>query len=436
MELNKQGKIIFSIGAILILLFVVGLYFIVFNKNYHRAFDHLPLEQLSKISVELENSGVDFKYPEIGGGILIESSQIGKAKMLLAKNNLFKSESVGLEIFDKQQNTMSDFYQKINYQRAIQGELEKTLVSIQGIEAARVHVAFPKERAFYKNKQPVTAAVTLTFDHVEMHNRNAIVITAKRLLSNSITGLNEDHVDVLDNSGQLLSLLDSGSSMAFFSMKQDVELSIEGKVKQLLAPYYDISLIGVSSWATVNNDKVTEVLEGLDSDQKPIVIKRETETTERTRKKPKLEVMSEEYSYKNLKREIDYQQGRLERISVSVIVPDNKTLSFESLTSLLSSGLGIDLGRGDSLSVVLAPMNGFSNLKQSEPEPEQKLLPIQKKVESFEYTERSMQLIIVFFLFTTVLLLCKAYKEKKMKLLSKHEKTMIINELQAWVNEK
>jgi len=349
---------------------------------------------------------------------------------------LFKSESVGLEIFDKQQNTMSDFYQKINYQRAIQGELEKTLVSIQGIEAARVHVAFPKERAFYKNKQPVTAAVTLTFDHVEMHNRNAIVITAKRLLSNSITGLNEDHVDVLDNSGQLLSLLDSGSSMAFFSMKQDVELSIEGKVKQLLAPYYDISLIGVSSWATVNNDKVTEVLEGLDSDQKPIVIKRETETTERTRKKPKLEVMSEEYSYKNLKREIDYQQGRLERISVSVIVPDNKTLSFESLTSLLSSGLGIDLGRGDSLSVVLAPMNGFSNLKQSEPEPEQKLLPIQKKVESFEYTERSMQLIIVFFLFTTVLLLCKAYKEKKMKLLSKHEKTMIINELQAWVNEK
>lgn len=435
MELNKQGKIIFSVGVVLILLLIIGLSYTLFNKNYLRTFDDLSIEQLSKVSIELDSAGIDFKYPETGGGLLIESNQIGKARMLLAKNNSFDSEVVGLEIFDKQQNTMSDFYQKINYQRAIQGELEKTLMTIQGVETARVHVAFPKEKAFYKNKQPVKAAVTLDFSPGDQFSRNAIVITAKRLLSNAISGLNENNVDVLDNSGQLLSLLDSHSNMTFFSMKTEVERSIEGKVKQLLAPYYDISLIGVSSWATINNDKVREISEGLNADAQPVVTKRTTETTEKTRKKPKLEVMSEEYSYKNLKKEVDYQQGRIERISVSVIVPDNSVLSFESLNSLLSSGLGINHERGDSLSVVVAPMKTSIFVDEVDI-PQLQAVSIKQEEEPFGYAEQWAIFVSVFFLLTTIFLLFKTHREKQMKLLSKQEQAMIINELQVWVNEK
>ncbi|EHU9472045.1 flagellar M-ring protein FliF [Vibrio vulnificus] len=433
MELDKKGKIIFTVGTVLILACAVFVYFTIFNKEYQRAYSDLTLAQLANVVTELENGGIEFHYPETGEGILIEKSQLNRARVLLEKQAVFAQGSIGLEIFDKQQNTMSDFYQKINYQRAIQGELEKTLTNIQGVESARVHIAFPKEKAFYKEKSPVKAAVTLTFKQENTPNRNAIVITAKRLLSRSIPGLIERNVDVLDSSGRAVDLLGEQSGMSFFNIKNEVEQSIEGKVKQLLSPYIDISLIGVSAWVKVNNDRVKEVTEGLNSASDPVVVKRTTETRNQTRKNPASEVLSEEFRYQNLTKEVEYHQGRLESMSVSVIVPETDLLSLESLQNLLSSGLGIDKSRGDSLSVAMIPLNIKPDVEQI-PEPSSA-----NALKELDQTQQHLWRVIMFVVTIAALSLIYAVKTKidsRNKLLSKQEQADIIKELQVWVNEK
>lgn len=443
MELDKKGKIIFTIGAVMILTCAVLAYFTVFNKEYQRVYSDLTLSQLSNVVTELENAGIEFQYPETGEGILVEKSQLSRIELLMEKQAAFDKGSVGLEIFDKQQNTMSDFYQKINYQRAIQGELEKTLENIQGVESARVHIAFPKEKAFYKEKAPVKAAVTLTFNPENSASKNAIVITAKRLLSRSIPGLMESNVDVLDSSGRLVSLLGEQSSMSFFNMKSEIEQSVEGKVKQLLSPYIDINLIGVSSWVRVNNDKVKEVSEGLNSASDPVVVKRTTETKNKTKKAPSSEVLSEEFSYQNLTKEVEYQQGRLESMSVSVIVPETDLLSLESLQSLLSSGLGIDTARGDSLSVVMIPLNKepetvASDATASVSEVVKEPSSNNTLVESSQ-SQPMLWWALIFVATLAALSLVYAAKIKRhsrSQLLSKQEQADIIKELQVWVNEK
>ncbi|MEZ8082564.1 flagellar basal-body MS-ring/collar protein FliF [Enterovibrio norvegicus] len=357
MEFNKKGKILLAIGTVVILLASVLFYFMIFNKDYERVFSDLPPEQLSKVATSLEEAGLKFEYPEAGSGLLIEKSRLAQARIQLSKDRVFQSEISGLEIFGEAQHAMSDFYQRINYQRALQGELERSILTISGVEAARVHLAIPREKSFSRKETDVKAAVTLTVANDDTINARDIVHTVKQLVASSVIDLKAANVSVLDSTGQILG---AGGEMGVgineaLTLKQEIEHSIEKKVRQLLSPYYDVFDIGISSWATVNNDQISETSEGLDASESPVVLKRTTETTQGTKKSAESTVMNEEFSYKSVTRAVDYQKGTLERMTVSVMVPSSDHFTHEVLHELLSNALGIDDTRGDKLSVVFVP---------------------------------------------------------------------------------
>lgn len=134
MEFNKKGKILLAIGTVVILITAGLFYFIILNKDYERVFSELPPEQLSKVATSLEEAGLKFEYPEQGNGLLIEKSRLAQARIQLSKDRVFQSEIDGLEIFGEAQHAMSDFYQRINFQRALQGELERQFLVFQGLK--------------------------------------------------------------------------------------------------------------------------------------------------------------------------------------------------------------------------------------------------------------------------------------------------------------
>ncbi len=216
----------------------------------------------------------------------MKKNKLSQARIQLSKDNVFTTDIIGLEIFGEAQHAMSDFYQKINYQRAIQGELEKTLLTVEGVESARVHLAIPKEKSFSRKEIPVKAAVNLSIDDRVNVNIGVVVATVKQLVSSSVSELDPENVAVLDSAGKLLSFNGEGvaASNGAFGLKNEIEQSIERKVVQLLSPYFDRNDIGVSSWAAINNDKVSESTEGLDASEKPVVLKRITETISKTKK--------------------------------------------------------------------------------------------------------------------------------------------------------
>lgn len=357
MEFNKKGKILLIVGTVVILLTAGLFYFMILNKDFERVFTDLPPEQLSKVATSLEEAGLKFEYPEQGNGLLIEKSRLAQARIQLSKDRVFQSEIDGLEIFGEAQHAMSDFYQRINYQRALQGELERSILSISGVEAARVHLAIPREKSFSRKETDVKAAVTLTVSDTAAISTRDIVNTVKQLVASSVIDLKAENVSVLDSTGQVLGASGTMGMAAneALTLKQEIESSIEQKVRQLLSPYYEVFDIGISSWATVNNDKVSETSEGLDASDAPVVLKRTTETTGGTKKSAKSTVTNEEFSYKSVTRAVDYQKGTLERLTVSIMVPTSEHFTKDVLHDLLSNALGIDEARGDKLTVVFVP---------------------------------------------------------------------------------
>ncbi|WP_318468229.1 flagellar basal-body MS-ring/collar protein FliF [Photobacterium leiognathi] len=442
MEFNKKGKILLTVGTITIVLITGIFYFLILNKDYEHVFSDLSPEQLSKVATSLEDAGLKFNYPESGDGLLIEKGQLSKARIQLSKDGVFQSEITGLEIFGEAQHAMSDFYQRINYQRALQGELERSIIAISGVEAARVHLAIPREKSFSRKETDVKAAVTLTIDN--SINPRSVVYTVKRLVASSVIDLKMDNVSVLDSNGKVLggnNHIGIGTNEAL-TLKEEIESSIEQKILKLLSPYYDAIDIGISSWATVNNDRISETSKGLDASEEPIVLKRTTETTQGKKKSVKSTVTNEEFSYKSITRAVDYQKGKLERITVSVMVPTTEDFSHSVLHELLSNALGIDKARGDKLTVAFLPVKEKKDLLEVLPIPNKASIKkndislensnIKSKNLNFAIEEKQYYIAIMVIILLS-LIMCFLYFYKRKFILSVTEEKQIIKDVNVWL---
>lgn len=446
MEFNKTGKILFTIGTVVILVTAGLLYFIILSKDYERVFSELPPEQLSKVVTSLEGAGLRFEYPEQGNGLLIEKSRLAQTRIQLSKDQVFQSQIDGLEIFGKAQHAMSDFYQRINFQRALQGELERSILGISGVEAARVHLAIPREKSFSRKETEVKAAVTLTVSDTTAINTRSIVQTVKQLVASSVIDLKIENVSVLDNIGLVLGAGGSMDVNDAMTLKREIESSIEKKVQQLLSPYYDVFDIGISSWATVNNDKVSETSAGLDASDAPVVLKRTTETTGGTKKLEKSTVTNEEFSYRKVTRAVDYQKGTLERLTVSILVPMSDHFTLDLLHDLLSNALGINEARGDKLTVVFVPKRGDTEAVDNTPavlitgtglpsvvDPSVLVAVAQEPAVADSYLLKNHEAMIVIVVGVFILITFQFYLYRRKAVLSVNEEKQIMNDIHTWL---
>ena len=191
---------------------VVGLSIIAFSllimvanrTDYRPLFTNLSSEDAGVIVNKLKEQKVPYRIAADGKAIMVPSDKVYDLRLSLASEGLPQGGGVGFEIFDRKNFGMTEFVQKLNYQRALQGELSRTIGQINGVESARVHLVIPEKSLFKENEKPPTASVVLKVKG-NRQLRDNDVQGVVHLVSSAIEGMNPEHETVLDQKGKVLS---------------------------------------------------------------------------------------------------------------------------------------------------------------------------------------------------------------------------------------
>ena len=138
-------------------------YFLYWNKekDFKPLFTNVSGEDAGQVLAKLRESSVEFRLTDGGTTIRVPSAKLDELRIQMASAGLPKIGRIGYELFDKTNFGSSDFAEQVNYHRAIEGELERSIMSISEVESARVHITFPKQSIFLENHQPAKASVLL-----------------------------------------------------------------------------------------------------------------------------------------------------------------------------------------------------------------------------------------------------------------------------------
>jgi flagellar M-ring protein FliF len=232
--LSRQARFALSLAATLSL---AGLLYlgIVDRTVWVPLFTGLATEDAASIVEELKKTKIVFKLQAGGTTVMVPEEHVHETRLSLASRGLPKGGGVGFEIFDTQKFGISDFAQQVNYRRALQGELERTISQLDSVRSARVHIALPKSQLFVGQKQPASAAVTLRLHPGRSLSRSAVKAVV-HLVSSAVTGLGPEDVTVVDTSGVVHWAGTEGSSGAtgLVDQRQQLEESLERRLREIL----------------------------------------------------------------------------------------------------------------------------------------------------------------------------------------------------------
>src|ERR1035441_4898596 len=163
------------------LLTVAGI--VTFTRSRHEddfrpLYTSMALEDASGVVQKLRETGVEYRLSENGSAVMVPSAKLAESRLALAAAGLPKTGRIGFELFDKSNFGATDFVEHVNYMRALEGELERTVMSMAEVEQARVHLTLPKESIFLDKQQPAKASVLLKLrPGAEVSSQNGLAVT-------------------------------------------------------------------------------------------------------------------------------------------------------------------------------------------------------------------------------------------------------------------
>jgi len=225
------------------------------NPTRETLYIGLSGEDVNQISLVLAQANMDFQVGTDGANITVPAGTTGRARMLLAERGLPSSNSAGYELFDNVGSLgLTSFMQEITRVRALEGEIARTIQSINGISAARVHIVMADRGNFRRGEQRPSASVMVRTSS-DLANRAADSI--RHLVASSVPGLDIDAVTVLDATGQLLASGDDFSNSNLnrsLNIVQLVQSEIATNIDKALAPFLGVENFRSSVTASVNTD--------------------------------------------------------------------------------------------------------------------------------------------------------------------------------------
>ncbi len=181
-----------------------AIYIFVFRVPYVTAYENIREGDAAAIVAELEAGGIPYRLENKGHDVLVPEDRAAEAQVLVAGADIPLGGTVGFELFNDSDMGLTEFAQKINLQRALQGELARTIMSMDGVEFARVHLALPERSIFRSEQGDPTAAVTLQMKPGQALSQQRIE-GVRQLVAYSVPDLRADAVAVLDERGDLVS---------------------------------------------------------------------------------------------------------------------------------------------------------------------------------------------------------------------------------------
>jgi flagellar M-ring protein FliF len=203
-SLNPRQRISLILVPVLAVAVVYGLMKWKHDSDFRVLYNSLSPEDASAITEKMREGGIEYRLDETGATVLVPSAQIAEARLALAGAGLPKTGRIGFELFDRTNLGASDFAEQVNYRRALEGELERTVGTLTEVEQARIHITFAKESVFLDARQPSKATVVLRLRRGIALPQPSVVAIAN-LVASAVDGLSPDGVAIIDASGRLLS---------------------------------------------------------------------------------------------------------------------------------------------------------------------------------------------------------------------------------------
>ena len=188
-------------AALLLLLLIGGLLWYTLSPDWRILYAGMDPDDARQTGLILTQAQIPFEPTPDGAGIRVPAAQLDKARLATAAKGGVKSGRLGFEIFDKPNWVGSEFDEQVNYQRALEGELEHTVGTLSDVESARVHLVLPHDSLFRDQERPAKASVVLKLRHRTLADGEPDAI--RNLVSSAVDGLAPDHVVLVDASGHL-----------------------------------------------------------------------------------------------------------------------------------------------------------------------------------------------------------------------------------------
>jgi len=228
------------------------------ERDFRPLYTSLSPEDGGAVVAKLKETGVEYRLSENGTTVMVPSARAAELRLQMAAAGLPKSGRMGFELFDKTNFGATDFTEQVNFRRALEGELERSMMALSEVEQARVHITFPKESIFLEARQPAKSSVLLKLrPGAKLSPANVLAVT--HLVASAVDGLAPEAVSVLDMQGNLLNRPrrgleadGTGSSEGFLEYKRSLEKDLVAKIGAALEPL--LGPEGFRASATVDCD--------------------------------------------------------------------------------------------------------------------------------------------------------------------------------------
>jgi flagellar M-ring protein FliF len=327
----------------------------------------IDLTSAGDVIKELDGKNVEYKVTDGGRTILVPREMVSELRVLLASTQTLGVGQAGYELFDNEKLGITEFAQKINLQRALQGELSRTITELKAVDRARVHIAIPKENVFLDEEKEPTASVVIKLKPGKSLTGDQIQGIAN-LVSFSVEGLESGGVSIVDDNGNILkgSTNDmEAATSAQLEEQRTIEQYLSNKAETLLAKIVGSGHARVAVNADLNWEQMEQTKEYYDPERSSV---RSEQTNSSNSPTDNSQSESSVLNYE-LDKTIEHvlsAVGTIKQLSVSAFVDDAATVGddgaiayqprsedeLQKFNDIVRNAVGFDAGRGDKITVV------------------------------------------------------------------------------------
>ncbi|CFQ36177.1 MULTISPECIES: flagellar basal-body MS-ring/collar protein FliF [Yersinia] len=235
-RIRSSPKIILLISASAAITLIIALLFWAKSPDYRVLFSNITDQDGGAIVSQLAQMNVPYRFEDRGGAIMVPADKVYEARLKLAQLGLPKGGAVGFELLDQEKFGISQFSEQVNFQRALEGELSRTIETLGSVNGARVHLAMPKPSMFVREQKQPSASVTVRLNNGRLlEGEQVSAITY--LIASAVPGLSADSVTIVDQNGRLLTQR-GGQTTQTSQLKftSEVEADFQQRIQSILSP--------------------------------------------------------------------------------------------------------------------------------------------------------------------------------------------------------
>ena len=369
----------------------------------------LDLRDSAQVVEQLGRRHIAYRIGAGGTEILVPAGQVPEARLLLAREGLPAGGSIGYELFDRGEGfAPTDFQQKINETRALEGELVRTIRAVRGVRGARVHLVLARRDPFARDRQDAQASVLLTMAGAARLDREGVQAILN-LVAAAVPGLRPQKISIVDSRGDLLARAgepvgDAAAALSTEEVRRATEVRLARAVEEMLERTLGPGRVRAEAAVRMNFERVNETQERFDPDGQ---VTRSSQTVSSNSKSTEAngnvsvqnnlpnadagnsgagsqEGRQEEttnYEISKTVRTLIREQPQIDRVSLAVLVDGNETVGadgkrtwqprpaeeLDRITGLVKSAIGFDEKRGDHVEVVNLRFAGMDEAPAAEP---------------------------------------------------------------------